>query len=303
MTDQSFVWDGSRAQSGRVVVERKQLEVEGLALTVAAEDVRAPTDWCFEESHHTLVVHLAGRLRRMESVFSKGPSSDALPSIGDIWIIPAGSRYAALAQGDQAHFAEFRVPTARVEGGKVTARVGHRDPFLHHASVKAAELASRDDDLAKMALRSLLETLRFHILDTYMQHPSSDRSTVSSGHRRFSRRQQKLLIDCIHEMKHGPITVADLATAAHVSASQLLEGFKASFGTTPWQYILRTRLADAQRLLEIPSLSVTAIASSTGFSSPSHFATVFAKHFGASPTAYRYARQHGGASVPASPLA
>jgi len=292
MADHPFVWDGVRAQSGRVVVERRLLKTEGLELTVASEDVRTPTDWCFEESHHTLVVHLAGHLNRMESVFSTGPSSDALPSIGDIWIIPAGCRYAALAQGDQAHFAEFRVPTTSLEAGKVAARVGHRDPFLYHASVKAATLAARDDDLAGMALKSLLETLRFHIADTYLLRPSSDPGSASGDRRRFSRRQQKLLNDCIHAMKHGSITVADLAAAAQVSASQLLEGFKASFGTTPWQYILRVRLADARKMLDSTSMNVTAIAASTGFSSPSHFATAFSKHFGMSPTAYRIERRH-----------
>lgn len=297
MTNQLFAWDGTRAQSGRVVVERKLLEIEGLALTVASEDVSAPTDWCFEESHHIFVVHLAGHLNQMESVFSAGPSSNALPSIGDIWIIPAGCRYAALAQGDQAHFAEFRVPTASLEAGKVAARVGHRDSFLHHASAKAAALAARDDDLAGLALRSLLETLRFHITDTYLHNSLPDRGTASSNRRRFSRREQKLLLDCIHAMKHGPITVADLAAAAQVSSSQLLEGFKASFGTTPWQYILRVRLTDARQLLEATSMSATAIATATGFSSPSHFATTFTKHFGTSPTAYRLERRRGTSSA------
>ena len=51
---------------------------------------------------------------------------------------------------------------------------------------------------------------------------------------------------------------------AGVSVAHLMEGFKASFGTTPWQHVLRTRVAEARRLLEATDLSITAIAVAVG---------------------------------------
>jgi len=280
-----------RPPSGRVVVRRHRVDAAGISLAVATENVAAPTDWSFSHPEHTIVVHLAGRLRRMESVFSRGPSSRLLPSVGDVWVIPAGCRYAALAQGDQVRFAEFQLP-ADLRGSSTPAgRVGHRDAFLHQASVRAASLVERDDDLARMALQALLETLRLHLTDALLGAPAS--APKPADLRRFSQRQRERLVDFIEASLHGDIAVADLAAAGGMPSSCFVQSFKASFGTTPWQYVLRARLAVAQRLLEASDESITAIASRIGFASPSHFATAFGKHFGQSPASFRRARRDG----------
>jgi len=285
MDQQSAGQDG-RALSERVILSGQLFAARDLSVLLATEDVRAPTDWCFEEAHHTIVVHLAGTLGHMESWFSRGPSSAALPSIGDIWAIPAGCRYEALAQGRRVSFAEFRVPVDLLGGGDLSARIGHRDPFLHQASVRAAVLAERDDDLGRMALAALLEAVRYHIADAFLGQ-SRHSAGVTEDRRRFSDRQKKRLVDYIAASMHEPMDANGLAAAAGVSATRLLEGFKASFGTTPWQYVLRARLAEARRLLATGDDSVTTISVATGFSSPSHLATSFRKHFGLSPAAFR----------------
>ncbi|MGF6772209.1 AraC family transcriptional regulator [Paraburkholderia sp. GAS199] len=295
------VWDGNRPLSERVVIARRQLLTDGMVATLATENVEAPTDWCFEGSHHTVVVHLAGRLRRMESTFSVGPSSKALPAIGDIWAIPAGCRYAALAHGDQVKFAEFTLPAGLPDDGALKARVGHHDPFLYQAARKLSQLATRDDDLARMARDALLQVLHFHLRDAYLRqlrsqqspqshhaHPSPARPRDSA--RRFSEREARLLAERIADMAHCPVSLDELAALLDMSVAQLSRSFKASFGTTPWQYVLGVRMEKAVALLRTSTASVTEIAVATGFSSPSHFATAFLKHYGTSPSAYRRER-------------
>lgn len=290
--DLSQVWDRDRPLMDRVVVERRTIRASDLSLVLATESVARPTDWCFEESHHTVVVHLAGQLKRMESVFAVGPSTDALPAVGDIWAIPAGCRYAALAQGEHVRFAEFSVPVELLGGGDLAARVGHRDPFLHHASARAAALAVRDDDLGAMALQSLLEALRYHLADTYLgsRRHGGESSPPAAG-RRFSTRQRERLVEYIVASMHEPLTTQQMAAAVGLSVPHLVQGFKASFGTTPWQYVLRLRLSEARRLLEVSDATVTAIAATVGFATPSHFATSFGRHFGVTPAAYRRAQR------------
>lgn len=287
-----FRHDAASPASGRLIVRRQRVASDDLSAQLVTEDVSAPTDWSFVEDAHTLVVHLAGRLSSMESVFSAGPSTDLLPQVGDIWTIPAGCRYAAKAQGATVRFAEFRVPAELLGGGDMAARVGHRDSFLHHASARVLQLAQRDDDLGRMALQSLLAAIRLHIADAYLR----SRTDVAPGRRasrarRFSDRQRQRLVQYIAESMHEAIRVEALAQVAGVSVAHLIDGFKASFGTTPWQYVLRTRVAEARRLLEATDLSITAIAVAVGFSSPSHFASAFGRHVGASPGAYRRERR------------
>lgn len=287
-----FPSDDAEAASKRVIVRRQRVATEALSAQLVTEDVTALTDWGFEEDAHTLVVHLAGDLQRMESVFSAGPSTDLLPRVGDIWTIPAGCRYAAQAQGSTVRFVEFSVPADSPGGGDLAPRVGHRDAFLHHASARVAELVQRHDDLGQMALQALLTAIRFHIADAYLQRrPEAGAAPHTGRARRFSERQRQRLTQYISASMHEAISVEALAQVAGVSTTHLIEGFKACFGTTPWQYVLRTRIAEAQRLLESTELSITAIAVAVGFSSPSHFASAFGRHVGASPGAYRRERR------------
>jgi len=281
-----------RPAAPRLILQRQQFHASGLRFTLATEDVSAPTDWMLDEAQHTLVVHLSGRLRQMESVFSTGPSTDQLPSVGDVWAIPAGCRYAALARGGIVRFAEIQLPADSQDStidGHLPAGAGHRDPFLHQAVARAARFAERGDDLGRMALESLLTAIRIHIADQYLQpQPALSRPT-----RAFSERQRQRLIDCIAQDLAEPIRTEGLARVAGVPPSQFAERFRRSFGTTPWQYVLRQRIAQGRRLLEETSLSITAISATVGFSSPSHFATAFGQHMGATPSAYRQALRHG----------
>lgn len=287
-----FRHDAARPASERVIVRRQRVASDDLSAQLVTEDVSAPTDWSFVEDAHTLVVHLAGRLSSMESVFSAGPSTDLLPQVGDIWTIPAGCRYAAKAQGATVRFAEFRVPAELLGGGDMAARVGHRDGFLHHASARVMRLAQRDDDLGRMALQSLLAAIRLHIADAYLRpHANAAPGRRVNRARRFSDRQRQRLAQYIEASMHEAIRVEALAQVAGVSVAHLMDGFKASFGTTPWQYVLRARVAEGRRLLEVTDLSITSIAVAVGFSSPSHFASAFGRHVGASPGAYRRERR------------
>ena len=79
-------WDGSRPLSPRHVVRRAHAMLGRMDVVAATEQLALPTDWTIEQDRHTIIVHLAGRLDRMECVFSNGPSARALPAPGDIWM-------------------------------------------------------------------------------------------------------------------------------------------------------------------------------------------------------------------------
>lgn len=260
-------------------------------MTIASEDVRAPTHWVFNVPHHTLIVHLGGRLSMMESKFQAGQSNHDLPSVGDICIIPARWRYVALVQGNTVRFAEFQIPTEPGKQAELIGRTGYRDPFLYQASAKASQLAERSDDVAVMAMQSLLDTLRFHIADTYLKTQANNRISRATDKRAFTHRQRQRVADHIADMRQNPLRVEELAQVAGVSVTSFFAKFKATFATTPWKYVTRVRLTEAHRLLSETPASVTDIAAATGFSSSSHFATSFIKFFGESPSEYR--RRHG----------
>jgi PAS domain S-box-containing protein len=84
-----------------------------------------------------------------------------------------------------------------------------------------------------------------------------------------------------------PIAVADLATRANLSASQLQREFRRLFGMNPGDYILRVRLLMARRQLEETSTPVGRIALDCGFYDQSHFTRTFRSTTGMRPLEYR----------------
>lgn len=88
---------------------------------------------------------------------------------------------------------------------------------------------------------------------------------------------------------HEPITVDDVAVAAHISTRGLQYAFRRALGSTPREYLTRVRLDGARRdlLHAAPEETVAAIARRWGFSHPSRFAAEFRRHFGCSPAEVR----------------
>jgi AraC-like DNA-binding protein len=70
-------------------------------------------------------------------------------------------------------------------------------------------------------------------------------------------------------------------------------------------YLMRLRIETAARRLRSDDVSVLEVACSVGFNDPSHFARLFRRHMGVTPTAYRnsahacYTRE-GGSGLAAS---
>ncbi len=91
----------------------------------------------------------------------------------------------------------------------------------------------------------------------------------------------------IHDHYAEPLTVAQLATKANLSRSQFDRQFRRLFGTTPREYLVRTRVHAACRLLIETDLKATKIAIQVGFYDHSHFSRTFHRIMGTCPRLFR----------------
>jgi AraC-like DNA-binding protein len=82
-------------------------------------------------------------------------------------------------------------------------------------------------------------------------------------------------------------SLATLAGEAAMSRSAFARAFKTTLGIPPMEFLTRTRLNLARRLLVSTVRPVEAIAAEVGFSSRSHFSRVFRDHYGADPSTFR----------------
>jgi AraC-like DNA-binding protein len=96
----------------------------------------------------------------------------------------------------------------------------------------------------------------------------------------------------IDERAAEPLELEDVARAAGLSAFHFLRTFANVLGVTPHQYLVRSRLRRAARLLADEDRSVTDVAYDVGFGDLSNFIRTFRRAAGVSPSGFRKAA-HG----------
>jgi AraC-like DNA-binding protein len=95
-----------------------------------------------------------------------------------------------------------------------------------------------------------------------------------------------------------PLDVAEIARAALMSTAHFSRQFKATYGETPYTYLMTRRIERAKALLRRGDMSVTEVCFAVGCTSLGSFSARFNEVVGETPSAYR-ARDHSAlAGVP-----
>jgi len=94
-------------------------------------------------------------------------------------------------------------------------------------------------------------------------------------------------IKFLKENYQNEYCLEDVARVANLSPYHFIRVFKSQTGKTPYDFLMEIKLEKAKEMLMDSAKTVTEICSILGFSNPSHFAAVFHKATGQSPTAYR----------------
>jgi AraC-like DNA-binding protein len=83
------------------------------------------------------------------------------------------------------------------------------------------------------------------------------------------------------------LSVAEIAKKCHVSQNWFCRLFKEYSGSTPGEYILKTKMEQAKSMLRETDSPVSEIAKDCGFPDPSYFCRLFKKREGISPLDFR----------------
>ena len=95
-----------------------------------------------------------------------------------------------------------------------------------------------------------------------------------------------------------PLDVAALARAALMSSAHFSRQFRATYGETPYAYLMTRRIERAKALLRRGDQSVTEVCMAVGCSSLGSFSARFTQLVGETPTAYRASDHSALESVP-----
>lgn len=111
-------------------------------------------------------------------------------------------------------------------------------------------------------------------------------NTEASARPAFSAPIRRTL-DHVRKNIENPATVGEMRRASGLCRSEFFRRFQEETGASPNQYLLWERLESAKKLLAHKGTHVTDVAHRLGFGSSQYFATVFRRHTGLSPNAFR----------------
>ena len=276
---------------------------DGLHLRCFREDISRPTQCDMTRDDHVLMVHLSGVMDRLETRIEGVGSCVCPPAPGDIWLVPAGGQFRASAQGRSITYAELRIlPDARVDLPSGHSRLdaleafqGHRDEFLYRAVEQLCHWIGQEDDLTRMMAEQLTLILRQHLFARYRKAMPP---RVAEPSYLTVTRARHLLAGYIEAKLDRRIRLSDLAAEVDLTVHHLLALFRESFGTTPAQYILRLRLEKARHMLLNTQEDISQVAMACGFSSHSHFSSMFKRATGLTPIQVRSKSTRRGSAMP-----
>lgn len=96
------------------------------------------------------------------------------------------------------------------------------------------------------------------------------------------------MLEYIHENYSSDIMLSKIARVADIGERECLRCFQKTIQLSPIQYLLKYRIMrGAEMLLYSPESSISDIAASCGFDSPSNFAKTFKRFYNCTPREYR----------------
>ena len=168
-------------------------------------------------------------------------------------------------------------------GRRETWQVGATPPLpelmvLGELSPTAAE-GKRD-----MGIEEVGQSLASRFVDVVSGRPRKRVAPTARDRRRAV--EAALWID---DNSHAEVDLEQAARLAGLSPFHFLRLFSNALGVTPHQYLVRSRLRHAARLLAEDDIAVTDIAYDVGFGDLSNFVRTFHRAAGMSPTKFRQA--------------
>ncbi len=212
---------------------------------------------------------------------------------GDIHIIPAQTPSVWEVKGNDT-FLTMSIAPALLQ--KVAAEMG-LDPrgieIKNRFQIRDAQLENiawalkEEMECGYPCGQLYFDSLAVAVAARLICYHSSHSIAVQKPHKRLSDRRLRQVFDYIEEHLADTISLNDLAAVVNLSGSHFKVLFREATGAAPHQYVIRRRIERARSLLGAGELSISQIATETGFAHQSHLARHMQRTLGVSPKALR----------------
>ena len=132
-----------------------------------------------------------------------------------------------------------------------------------------------------------VEALSTQLVVNLLRNFASVQFVDKSGRGELPPAIRKRIVEYIESRIDQALSLEELADVASMGVWTFGKRFRASFQTSPHQYVLDRRLEKAQQMLALGRLPVKAIASECGFADQAHLTRVMRGRLGRTPAALR----------------
>lgn len=241
---------------------------------------------------HWLDLSLTPRLHNARACYANNWKPHRFEPLGEVYMVPAGQPFHA--RGDSGrHTAvlcllrseatrdQFETGLAWTDR-RLEASLNIRSANIRNLLMRLGEEA-RSPGFASEALTEAIAQQLVIELVRYYASPVVGRSGGCGGGLSTSR--LRLIDERVNDLTEAP-TLTELARLCNLSVRQLTRAFRVSRGCSIGDYIARTRIENAKRMLEADE-SIKVVAYSMGFASPASFCYAFRRATRQSPGEYR----------------
>jgi AraC family transcriptional regulator len=225
-------------------------------------------------------------------VFTRGKAFKFVANSGTTFVLPQGTIDELRWSGPTRRIAAAFHPRLLANALDETAHESDIELIEHwnltDPNITAVLLAMKTDldsgsPAGRMYGESLAYALAVYLLKRYAAKPQ-----VPAPYRGgLPQYRLKRVVDYIDENLSGDLALAELAAVAGMSPHYFAELFRQSTGKAPHRYVLLRRIDRAKEYLGDPRRTIIQAGLDAGFQNPSHFARVFRKWVGISPSRFR----------------
>ena len=158
-----------------------------------------------------------------------------------------------------------------------------RDEALAHLCFACAAMLSEQTPGSSNRVAHVTQLIASFLVEKYTA-TATEKPDFRGG---LPIRQLRKVEDYLHERLAEEISVHTLARMVDLSPFHFCRVFKQATGMYPLQFVTRERISRAQQLIRETSRSLIEIGLQVGYSNPSHFAQVFRRTLGVTPTEFR----------------
>lgn len=269
---------------GRVLVSSRGLDWDGVHVERGRNE-RFETDNVVIPEHY-FVLLLSTELRweakegaRFEHVLTRqgevmvNPAHTAMSTR-----VPAPSEFAILTVKPEK-LIEAVAGTALPRPAGFAQRFRVDDPLLRQLMLTLLAEAERGGSNGRLFVDSMTTALAVHYIQNYGVGAALPLPKAAG----LDARRLKRALELLDTRYREDLSLDQLASEVAMSKFHLVRLFKGSTGLSPYQYLLKRRLDEGQRLLRAGDLPVAQVAQAVGFADQSAFASHFKRHFGITP--------------------